>query len=340
MNPLDLLQEFVSLPGTPGQEVAIRDAVAAHVANLGIPFEVDSKGSLIVRIGQNPDRILVTAHLDEIAMIVRRVEANGVIVVGPLGGIFPWKAGEGPVQILGTNGYLNGVLSFGSIHTADPSSVVRQADTKAISWDMVRVLTGLSKAELHDKGVRPGTRVVIHPNRRQLFPVGNLISGYFLDDRADLVSWLLALVQLKDSGVSATFAATAAEEVGGEGALWIMEQIKPEVCIALELGPNTVDAPVEITDAPTVWTTDSYSTMSASDGELVDRVAKAADISIQFQSLSRGGSDASCGAGHGLNARPITLGLAMDNSHGYEIMHPNAMQNLADLTVALLREIS
>jgi putative aminopeptidase FrvX len=57
---------------------------------------------------------------------------------------------------------------------------------------------------------------------------------------------------------------------------------------------------------------------------------------LQFQALSRGGSDASCAASHGLCGRPITLGLPMQNSHGYEIMHPGAMSELARLLVALI----
>ena len=63
-------------------------------------------------------------------------------------------------------------------------------------------------------------------------------------------------------------------------------------------------------------------------------------MSLLFQALSRGGSDASCAASHGLCARPITLGLAMENSHGFEVMHGGAMDNLAMLTVALVKHLS
>jgi putative aminopeptidase FrvX len=119
----------------------------------------------------------------------------------------------------------------------------------------------------------------------------------------------------------------------------LLHKLQPDVCIALELGPNVPDAPVEITDQPTVWATDSYASMSPSDGQLVAQVGETLGLELQFQALSRGGSDASCSAGRGLCARPITLGLPMDNSHGYEIMHPGAMANLAALTVALLQEL-
>jgi putative aminopeptidase FrvX len=341
VDPLELLQQFVSIPGPPGQERLVRECLIQHVNQHGLKHETDAKGNLLVRVGKaDKQPIVITAHMDEIAMIVRRIDKDGRLTVGPLGGLFPWKLGESPVHILASGGDIQGVLSFGSIHTADPSSTVRKAEQEGLAWEMAEVITGLTHQELVKKGVRPGTRVVISPDRRKLIKLGDLVSGYFLDDRADLVAWLLALKELKDTDISVLFAATAAEEVGGEGAKFILQSLRPTVCIALELGPAAPDAPVELTDQPTVWTTDSYSTMSAEDGDLVARVGSELGMKLQFQSLSRGGSDASASANQGLCARPITLGLAMENSHGFEIMHPGSMANLAKLTVGLVRALT
>ena len=341
MNPIDLLQEFVSLPGPAGQETLIREAVAKHVHTLGLAGATDAKGNLLVQIGEGTPKILVTAHLDEIAMITRRLRPDGRLDITSLGGLFPWKLGEGPVQILAPETAIDGVLSFGSIHTGHPGSTVRRAAVAGLDWDMCEVITGLSELELRKVGVRPGTRVVVHPSRRNLHPVGELTSGYFLDDRADLVSWLLCLDEVKKSETSILFAATAAEEVGGEGALFIMQRYGPfDACIALELSPIVDDAPIALTDQPALWVNDSYSTMAAADIDLVAAAAAECKLDLQFQALSRGGSDASCAASHGLCGRPFTLGLPIDNSHGYEVMDPDAMANLARLTSALLRKLA
>ena len=58
-----------------------------------------------------------------------------------------------------------------------------------------------------------------------------------------------------------------------------------------------------------------------------------------FRPCRAAGSDASCAASHGLVARPITLAFAAENSHGYEIMHRNAVPNLAALLTATLQEV-
>jgi putative aminopeptidase FrvX len=277
--------------------------------------------------------------MDEIAMMVKSIGPNGSLTVGSLGGLYPWKLGEGPVQIMARSGSIPGILSFGSIHTADSRSVGRAA-ASGLEWGMTRVLTGLSKNELLSRGVHPGTRIVVAPERRKIINLNHLIGSYFLDDRADLVSMLLTLESLKGLHADVMFVATASEEVGGEGALFHLQACRPDVCIALELGPNVEDAPVELSRNPTVWVTDSYSTMSALDIDLVADTAAELDLALQYQALSSGGSDASCAASHGLCARPITLGLPISNSHGFEIMHPDAMAALAQLTEALVRKLT
>lgn len=348
-NALELVRELVALPGPPGQEGAVREAVAAHADRLNCAQETDARGNLLLSLpgaGQLPEKpdIVVMAHLDEIALLVQRVESDGRLVVTSLGGLHPWKWGEGPVQILAPGGPLTGIVSFGGIHTTDPASVAVQAKQRALTWADARVFTGLTPDALAARGVRAGTRVVLHPSRRRVTEVGDFLAAPFLDDRADLAAMLLALEgtgeitnHWKDRIV---FAATASEEVGGHGALWLLRQRPATVGIALEIGPQMPESPFPLDDQPTVWVHDGYSAMQAADIDLVARAAASIGQSPHFQALSRGGSDASCAASYGLVARPITLAFGAENSHGCEIMHRNAVPNLAALLLAVLREVA
>ena len=340
MNPLDLLQELVSVPGPPGQEGLVRDVLAAHLEHLGYAHSTDAKGNLIVRLGSSSGpKVVVTAHMDEIALFVRQINADGTLKVSPLGGIFPWKLGEGPVTIMASSGHFDAVLGVGSIHTESNLSSAKRAKSDVLTWEMTTVTTGLSKDELKKRGVRLGTRVVVAPSRRALTKFGDFVSGYFLDDRADLVSWLLVLEALQGSSLDVTFVATTSEEVGGEGALYFLTSELPDICIALELAPQVPDSPIVIDARPVVWVNDAYAAMPPHLGEVLDSVSGESGIELQYQALSRGGSDASCSAAKGLCAHPITLGLPMENSHGYEIIHRDSMRALADFTVALLKRL-
>jgi len=344
---LDLVRELIAVPGPPGQEELIRSAVAAHADRLGCVHETDARGNLLLalpgaaRLPARPD-VVVMAHLDEIALLVVGAEADGRLAVAALGGAYPWKWGEGPVLLLASGEALTGILSFGSIHTNDKGSVAASARERALAWGDARVWTGLSVEELAARDVRAGTRVVLHPSRRTVTELGDFVSAPFLDDRADLAALLLALergdVRAMDPE-RVLFAATAAEEVGGHGALWLLRSRPALVGIALEIGPRVPESPFALDDQPTVWVNDGYSAMQARDIDLVARAARSIGQSPHFQALSRGGSDASCAASHGLVARPITLAFAAENSHGQEIMHRNAVANLAALLSATLQEV-
>ena len=344
--PSELLAALVALPGPPGQEAPVRLFLQAQLTRLGIPFRVDNKNNLLAaptEIPANP-QVVVTAHMDEIALMVSGYHGAGRLRVSPLGGVHPWKWGEGPVEMLPIGGGdpVAGVLSFGSVHTMSPHTAAGQArEGKALIWSDASVWHGESEARLRARGIVPGARVVMARDRRNVLSLGgDCVGSYFLDDRADCVAWLLALWQLKQTGrgENVLFVATVSEEVGGEGALFALRSLPrpPAVCVALEIGPLTPDAALVLDATPTVWISDSYAAMSPIDLAHIHAAGVAAGCGSQPQAVTRGGSDATLAASHGLCARPVTLAFAAENSHGFEIMHKDAMQSLADLLVAYL----
>ncbi len=327
---LELLADLVALPGPVGQEDAVRDYLSQWLDTQSLPWRVDVKDNLLC--GSENPKIIVTAHMDEIGLLVQNVFEDGSLTVQPLGGVYPWKWGEGPVEILPVDGTtpVPGVLSFGSIHTAHPAATAQRVrNGNSPTWDDARVLTR------PHPGIVPGARVIMARHRRTLWPFGENIGSYFLDDRADLVAWLKVIetVGLTDGIL---FAATASEELGGHGALWLLGNTRPEVCIALEIGPIAPDNAVQLTPTPTCWVTDGYAPTDPKDIALVLRAAGQLRTGVQLQALSRGGSDASCAAAQGLCARPITLAFPCENTHGFEVMHKDAIDQLAALTCAVL----
>ena len=348
-DPIALLQELIAAPGPPGEEAAVRAVLTSRLDQAGIGWKVDAKGNLLAApSGEFPvsPRIVVTAHLDEIALMVQRVHDDGTLSVGPLGGAHPWKWGEAPVDILLPGAPpLPGILCLGSVHTTDPSSVAQRArEGKVPVWTDARVDTGMDRNEL-PSAVRPGARVVLSRERRfvrRYGSGGNRIAAPFLDDRVDLVAWLAALLQLKASGQGEgiLFAATASEELGGHGALWLLGGLRPDICIALEIAPIAPDNDLSVDRVPTCWAADGYAPTDPVDLQFVDDAAKRCGTGVVFHALTRGGSDASCAAAAGHCARPITLAVPVANSHGLEIMHPGAIDALSRLTVAVLNELS
>lgn len=345
--PLTWLKELIALPAPSGEETVVNRYLAEQVKMLGYESRTDAKGNLLVTLG-DPSRdcphVVITAHMDEIALMIVEIEASGNIRAAAYGGAYPWKWGEGAVSLMTASGLLTGILSFGCIHTNDERSVVESARHNPLKWKDAFIFTGKTKDELMQVGVRPGTRVVLAPERRQVTEFGEHIASYFLDDRADLVVWLMALQSLRDSDITQnltlTFAATASEEVGGEGAKFLLHRQPADICIALEIGPKTPEADFPIDAQPTIWVRDGYAAMEARDGYLLEECCQSLSQTPHWQYLSRGGSDASCMAAAGLIARAVTLGIPTENSHGYEIMHRDAMTELHRLLLAYLERLT
>jgi putative aminopeptidase FrvX len=122
--------------------------------------------------------------------------------------------------------------------------------------------------------------------------------------------------------------------------MFLMHRQPFDICVALEIGPKTPEADFPIDAQPTIWVRDGYAAMEARDGDLLTDCCAELGQSPHWQYLSRGGSDASCGASKGLTARPVTLALPVENSHGYEIMHRAAPDALLRLLLAYLRRVA
>jgi hypothetical protein len=158
-----LLQELLNTYGPCGQHGAVRDACRRVLEPQVDTTWVDPAGNLVgvIRGGDAP-AIRVMAHMDELSMIVKRVEADGSLHVTQLGAMYPGNFGLGPVAILGERETLCGVLTLGSEHTTKESQRIwetkqGQGDT-AMDWNHVYVFTDRTSDEVSAAGVRPGTR--------------------------------------------------------------------------------------------------------------------------------------------------------------------------------------
>src|SRR5436190_17488212 len=109
----ELIRDLIALRGPSGEERAVTEWLAQRLRGLGYIPEIDPKGNVIVSLRGAPNKphVLVTAHLDEIALMITKIENDGKIRVANIGGTYTWKWGEGPVEILTQNGPLTAILS-------------------------------------------------------------------------------------------------------------------------------------------------------------------------------------------------------------------------------------
>ena len=346
---VSLLQELVYTRGPSGQEDEVRAVCERELQSLCDETWTDAAGNVIGLLrgtsAQAPV-IRVMAHLDELALVVKRVNEDGTLRVNPLGGIYPANYGQGPVEILADGGILPGVLSVGPQHTTADSARIWETKIRggnvAMDWNHVYVFTRMTAAQLQAAGVHAGTRVVIARSRRAFWEVEDCIGGYFMDNRAAIAIAVGAAARMKDSGVrpagDAYLVMTTCEEIGGHGAAYAARTLPGDVSLAVDSGPACEEYGVELNDQPVVVYGDVQGLYDKSIADRLLACGRELGMEPQCAYWQSYASDASMAKAVGQTPRAGLLCIPTENTHGYEIIPRNGLYRCVELLAAYLEK--
>ena len=335
------LEKLLLAHAPSGSEEEMDRLVMDMVGGAGEAVWQDAANSIIVHIrGASSDApIAVTAHKDEIAMIVQRIEEEGRLRMQPVGGLWPWAVGEGPVEIMGDQELIPGVLSVGSKHTtAGPVAQLKEA--RALQWADVWIETKLDAGTLAEKGVRVGSKAVTARARKKPWYMGEYICGYNLDCRggvAILIETALKLMQDRPPQ-EVYLVATSEEEIGAHGAVYSVGQLPAETVIALDVVPVSEEYQTSNNGNPILGCKDARGVYNQREAQQLEKLSAELDFDVQMAVLSGYASDASIAKSAGAAARSILLGYPGENTHGYEICAVDGIVNSGRLLLAYLRQ--
>ncbi|MBI5522747.1 MAG: M20/M25/M40 family metallo-hydrolase [Desulfarculus sp.] len=334
MNLLELLDRLVVPVGPPGREDEVREVVRQLVAPHAHRVTVDALGNLQAWL--NPDsrpRIMLDAHMDEVGLVVQRVEENGFLRIASLGGPDPRVLPGSRVILQPRPGvHVPGVVGLVPPHVEKAA----EAD-KALPWDRLYVDLGLAgAAAARAAGAEVGTPGVVEAGH------GPLGEGCYqarnLDDRAGCAV-LVALLQRLASdpppfGVCCNFA--VAEEVGLRGATAAAFHIAPDLALVLEAtvgdtpGVEPARHPSILGQGPAVTVADGRIVVPWRLVESLEQAAAQAGVPCQRKLPPYGGTDA--GAIHQSRGGVPTAVLSVPARY---IHTPVSLLNLADLEAML-----
>jgi putative aminopeptidase FrvX len=342
-----LLQELLWTYGPCGQEDAVRDICRRELAPFVDDVWVDEAHNLIGVIrGDTGDSagIRVMAHMDELSMLVKRVEPDGSLHLTPLGTMYPGNFGLGPVAVLGDHETLTAVLVLGSEHTTQESQRIWETKPdqgdKALDWNHVYVFTGRTPDQLTAAGVGPGTRVCVDRSKRTLVEFGDYFGCYFMDDRAACAALLRAARRLHESGqrpagdVYLVF--TTSEEIGGVGGSYASRTLPGELTLALEVGPTEAEYSTTCSGGPIVAYGDAECLYDKDVADRLMRIGADRGLAPQAAVLGAFESDASHAKASGLTPRAGLLCLPTLSTHGYEVIARQAIPAMTDVLVEYL----
>lgn len=234
---LGLVRDASAVAAPTGNEDRLTAAVETYVDSRGWPVQRDRLGQLAVTMG--PDdadtSVMLIAHLDELGLVVRAIEADGWVRVHRLGGM-PERVLPGLRLVVHTRGGdLPAVVGIKSHHLtgAEEKYVARPAT------DLYLDLGAASAAEVEAAGVRVGDPVTYEAAWSEY---GNgRVSGKSLDNRVGVAAMLRVLDQLAEEPPTARVDVvfSCLEEFNLMGTLAMAQRLRPDIALAVDIVPAT-----------------------------------------------------------------------------------------------------
>jgi putative aminopeptidase FrvX len=338
----EMLEEMIGIPGVSGFEEGIREHIRGMVEAKGLKPVEDNIGNLIVTLGDRGPKIVFIAHMDELGLVVTRMEKDGSLRIRKLGGIDDRTLVGRVVEIKTRKGIVTGVLGL------KPPHLMTESDDKkkVVSWEDVRVDVGTrSRKETEKLGVRVCDPMVLKKDISYL--VGDVMCARGIDDRAGCAVLMDAMDGLRAKKLPAQISLvwSVQEEIGLRGAMVVGGSIKPDYVFAIDT-MTTNDGPMQgetyekilIGGGPALRMVDHSAIASPKLRTLVEDVARVAKLPLQY-GTGGGGTDGAAVQEHGAMMMP--LGIPMKYTHSpTECASIKDMVTLSKLLVKIAERIA
>ena len=343
-----LLEELSNAHGPSGFEGPVRAIVRRELEPLADAITTDGLGSLMARLGpeERHPRVMLTAHMDELGAMVRRITPEGYLKFQPLGGWLDQALINQRWAILTHAGPVPGITGIKTVHVMEPAARAKLFERA----DMFIDVGARDRADVEQRlGIRPGDPIV-PDSRFAALAGGEVYLGKAWDDRVGVAVMIEVMRALRagqhagPSGAATTFAvATVQEEVGLRGAETSARAIAPDVGINLESGvasdyPGITqdEAQERLGGGPTLFLHDSSMLPNLRLRDFVLEVAGSLGIAVQFNVLTGYGEDGAAmqRSGSGVPAINIAVPTRYLHSHNGLIARADV-----DATIHLVTEV-
>lgn len=333
---LDIFQQLLAADSTTGQYEEVQALLCSMLDEMGYPYQTVHKGGVIADLGGEGDALVVTAHLDDIGLMVRHVNADGTLNVCPVGGLYPFYCVTENVRVHTRDGRIvtgSVCRTPNSIHVTEEelrtvlpdfrSNVCVVLDEDVSSADDVRAL-----------GIDTGDLVALEP--RYAYANG-YVKSRFVDDKAACAVLLCAMKALKDEGVSLNrkvYAYFAMYEEIGHGTTWLPDGVRD--MLAIDIAPTGPDQNSD-EHKVSIFAKDSRFPYHWGMTNELRETAIAAGVDYVMDVFTpHYGTDCDASVLAGYDIRHAAMGPGTANSHGYERTHIDGLRNTYDLLMAYL----
>lgn len=296
---IELLKKLLPVCGVSGGEAVICEKIAALISPYCDDVRCDALGNLIAHKkskNANAKKLLLSAHMDEIGLIVNAPDANGQLRVASVGNFSAASFAYGEVR--SESGLGGQFLPIGKYKT--DSDVA----------DFAVSLGELSSKEAKTR-IPTGTHFAFRAPYRRL--LGNRFTAHPLDGRLGCALLCHLLQTVQDSPYDLYFVFTVQQAVGGRGACVAAFSIEPDYAVVLDCAPAS-DA-LAVGKGVGIKLKDKQALCDVRLTNRLRALAKEQKISHQIEIQSESASDAFAFQRTGIGVRTAALSLPIAQYH-------------------------
>lgn len=333
---LEQFRALLDIDSTTSQFRAVQTYLEEELELLGVEYTLCRKGGVIADLGGKGDPLVITAHLDDIGLMVRHVNADGTLNVCPVGGLYPFYCVTENVRVYTRDGK----VYTGTICRTPNSIHVTEEELRSVAPDFrTNVCVVLdepvaSAAETKALGIDTGDMIALYPRFEYS---GGYIKSRFIDDKACAAVLLALIREIKQKNAKLSrkvYAYFSMYEEIGHGTSYL----PADTCdiLALDIAPT---GPQQNSDERKV-------SIFAKDSrypyhwEMTNELRQAAiDAGVDYVMdifTPHYGTDDDTSLVAGYDIRHAAIGPGTANSHGYERTHINGLKNTYLLLAAYL----
>lgn len=322
------LEKLCNASGPVSYEDEVRKLIKDEIKDFVDEIKVDRIGNIIAHKKGKGKKVMIDAHMDEVAFIITGINDDGTMRFAAMGGINS-KIIASKMVYIGKN-KIPGVIGLKPIH-------LQNSDERenSISYDKCCIDIGTKSKEETKKYVKLGDYAVFTTEFAE-FGEG-LVKAKALDDRAGCAVLVEVLKENYDCDLYAAF--NVMEEIGDRGAYVSAFQISPDIGIAIE-GTICADMPgiqdhlrvTEIGKGPAISIMDRTSIFNVDITNDIIETAEKNGIPYQRRRAIAGGNDAGAIHTSGNGAKVATVSVPCRYIHSsVSVASINDFKNTVEL---------
>lgn len=228
-----LLYKMLKTPSVSGYELAFQKMLIEELSSVVDKTYTHHSYTCVHAI--NPDaklKVMLLAHIDEIALVIERIEDNGICKLSNIGSVKPEMYMGQHVNVVKFNddksySYVDGVIGY------TPNYNKGGVEVEDLNLDL-----GTNSKEETMRLVSIGDPVICKDRVIEL--ENNMLSSRALDDKLGAFIAIEVLKRLRGKTKNGVyFASTVGEETTKRGAIFATRMINPTITITLDVGSSS-----------------------------------------------------------------------------------------------------